>query len=426
MLDIRQIRREPELIKAALARRGVREAVVDSLVDLDARRREWITRSDDLKKRRNEVSAELGRRRKAGEDISEASAHMREVGAEIASLDAQRAAAEEEQQQILDGIPNLPDASVPDGRDAQDNVVVRTWGEPKLPSHPVRPHWEVGEELGILDFKRSAKLSGSRFWLLKADGARLERALITFMLELHTGEHGYTEILPPSLVTRDTMYATGQLPKFEEDLFRCTPNDLFLIPTSEVPLTNLHRDEILEASQLPLYYTGFTPCFRSEAGAAGRDTRGLVRVHQFHKVELVKFAHPDHSFEELEKMVANAERVLQILEIPYRVVHLCAGDMGFSAASTYDLEFWSPAQERWLEISSCSNCTDFQARRAGIRFRREPGAPTELVHTLNGSGLAVGRTMVAILENFQQEDGSILIPQALRPYMGGRERIVRS
>jgi len=284
----------------------------------------------------------------------------------------------------------------------------------------------VGEDLGILDFKRSARLSGSRFWLLKGDGARLERALISFMLELHTGEHGYTEILPPSLVTRETMYATGQLPKFEEDLFRCTPNDLFLIPTSEVPLTNLHRDEILEASQLPLYYTGFTPCFRSEAGAAGRDTRGLVRVHQFHKVEMVKFAHPDHSFEELEKMVVNAERVLQILEIPYRVVRLCAGDMGFSAAATYDLEFWSPAQERWLEISSCSNCTDFQARRAGIRFRREPGAPTELAHTLNGSGLAVGRTMVAILENFQQEDGSILIPQALRPYMGGRERIVRS
>jgi seryl-tRNA synthetase len=425
MLDIRQIRREPELVKAALARRGVQEEVVDRLVDLDARRREWITRSDDLKKSRNEVSAELGRRRKAGEDISEASARMREVGAEIASLDAQRAAAEEEQQQILDGIPNLPDASVPDGRDAQDNVVVRTWGEPRVLPH-ARPHWEVGEELGILDFKRSAKLSGSRFWLLKADGARLERALISFMLELHTGEHGYTEILPPSLVTRDTMYATGQLPKFEEDLFRCTPNDLFLIPTSEVPLTNLHRDEILDASQLPLCYTGFTPCFRSEAGAAGRDTRGLVRVHQFHKVELVKFAHPDHSFEELEKMVANAERVLQILEIPYRVVRLCAGDMGFSAAATYDLEFWSPAQERWLEISSCSNCTDFQARRAGIRFRREPGAPTELAHTLNGSGLAVGRTMVAILENFQQEDGSILIPQALRPYMGGRERIVRS
>jgi len=426
MLDIRQIRREPELVKAALARRGVSLEVVDRLVDLDARRREWITRSDDLKKMRNEVSAELGRRRKAGEDISEASARMREVGAEIASLDAQRAAAEEEQQQILDGIPNLPDAIVPDGRDAQDNVVVRTWGEPRVLPHPARPHWEVGEELGILDFKRSAKLSGSRFWLLKGDGARLERALISFMLELHTSEHGYTEILPPSLVTRETMYATGQLPKFEEDLFRCTPNDLFLIPTSEVPLTNLHRDEILEASDLPLCYTGFTPCFRSEAGAAGRDTRGLVRVHQFHKVEMVKFAHPDHSFEELEKMVRNAERVLQTLDIPYRVVHLCAGDMGFSAAATYDLEFWSPAQERWLEISSCSNCTDFQARRAGIRFRREPGAPTELVHTLNGSGLAVGRTMVAILENFQQEDGSVRIPEALRPYMGGRERIVRS
>ncbi len=426
MLDIKQIRREPEVVKAALARRGVDPEVVDRLVELDGRRREWITRGDDLKKLRNEVSGELGRRKKAGEDISEAAARMREVGAEIASLDELRAAAEVEQQQILDRIPNLPDPSVPDGRDSGDNVEVRSWGERRTFDYPLKPHWDLGEELGIMDFKRSSKLSGSRFWLLKGDGARLERALISFMLELHTGQHGYTEVLPPSLVTRDTMYATGQLPKFEEDLFRCTPNDLFLIPTSEVPLTNLHRDEILEAAELPLLYTGFTPCFRSEAGAAGRDTRGLVRVHQFHKVEMVKFAHPDHSFEELEKMVGNAEKVLQLLGIPYRVMRLCAGDMGFSAAATYDLEFWSPAQDRWLEISSCSNCTDFQARRAAIRFRREPGAPTELVHTLNGSGLAVGRTMVAILENYQQADGSVVIPEVLRPYMGGRERIARS
>ena len=425
MLDVKLIRRDPDFVKAALARKGVDPAVVDLLADLDVRRRDLITRGDELKKLRNEVSADLGRRKKAGEDIAEAAARMREVGAEIAAMDGERASLEQEQQDLLDRIPNLPHPEVPDGKDSQDNVEVRSWGERRSFDFPLKSHWDLGEELGILDFKRSSKLSGSRFWLLKGAGARLERALITFMLDLHTGQHGYTEVLPPALVTRDTMYATGQLPKFEEDLFRCTPHDLFLIPTSEVPLTNLHRDEILEATDLPLRYTGFTPCFRSEAGAAGRDTRGLVRVHQFHKVELVKFAHPDHSFEELEKMVANAEKVLQLLGIPYRVMLLCSGDMGFSSAMSYDLEFWSPAQERWVEISSCSNCVDFQARRGSIRFRREPGAPTEFVHTLNGSGLAVGRTMVALLENFQEPDGSVRIPEVLRPYMGGMERLER-
>lgn len=423
MLDPKLLRRDPDAVKAGLARKKADFAVVDRLVELDARRRELIARGDELKAHRNEVSQELGKRKKAGEDISEQAARMREVGAEIAGLDAERAAAEEEQQRILELLPNLPAAEVPDGKDADDNVEVRAWGGQPAFDFAPKPHWDLGEELGVLDFKRSAKISGSRFWILKGQGARLERALVSFMLDLHTGEHGYTEIMPPSLVNRDTMFATGQLPKFEEDLFKT--GELYLIPTSEVPITNLHRDEILDAADLPLYYAGFTPCFRSEAGAAGRDTRGLVRVHQFHKVELVKFALPENSFEELEKMVANAEKVLQLLALPYRVVRLCSGDMGFSAAMTYDLEFWSAAQQKYVEISSCSNCTDFQARRGQMRFRRAPGAAPELVHTLNGSGLAVGRTMVAILENYQQADGSVVIPEVLRPYMGGQDRIAR-
>lgn len=423
MLDPKLIRRDPDAVKEGLARKKADPSVVDRLVELDTRRREAIVRADELKAQRNAVSQELGKRKKAGEDISEQSARMREVGQEIAGLDAERDAAEDEQQAILERLPNLPAAAVPDGKDADDNVEVRAWGgQPKFDFEP-KSHWDLGEELDILDFKRSSKISGSRFWMLKGQGARLERALISFMLDLHTGEHGYREIMPPSLVNRETMFATGQLPKFEEDLFKT--GDLYLIPTSEVPITNLHRDEILDGAELPIYYTGFTPCFRSEAGAAGRDTRGLVRVHQFHKVELIKFALPENSFDELEMMVANAEKVLQLLGLPYRVMRLCTGDMGFASAMTYDLEFWSAAQQKYVEISSCSNCTDFQARRGQIRFRRAPGAAPELVHTLNGSGLAVGRTMVAILENFQQADGSVVIPEALRPYMRGQDRIAK-
>lgn len=425
MLDIKLIRRDAEGVKLALGRRGVKSEVIDTILGLDVKRRELITRGDELKATRNEASAELGKRKKAGEDISAAAAKMREVGQQISALDAEKTAVEEEQLHIIEVLPNIPNAEIPDGLDSATNKVVRTVGEIRQYDYPLKAHWDLGEDLGIMDFKCSTKLAGSRFWLLRGAGAMLERALITYMLDLHTTKHGYTEILPPVLVNRDTMYATGQLPKFEEDLFKATPNDLYLISTAEVPLTNIHRGEILDGAKLPILYTAFTPCFRSEAGAAGRDTRGLVRVHQFHKVEMVKFAHPDHSYEELDKMVSNAEDVLQGLGIPYRVMQLSAGDMGLSAAMTYDLEFWSPAQQRWIEISSCSNCTDFQARRANIRFRRDASSPTEYVHTLNGSGLAVGRTMVAILENYQESDGSVKIPTALRSYMGGMERIER-
>lgn len=423
MLDIKLIRRDPDFVKKALSRRNVDITVIDKIIELDALRRDLTTKSDELKQKRNAVSQELGKRKKAGEDISEASAEMRRVGQEIGELDQKKAQAEADQLHLIEVLPNIPNETIPDGPDSSCNLEVRRFGEQKEYDFELKPHWDLGEELRMFDFKCSTKLAGSRFWLLRGAAAMMERALITFMIDLHIKEQGYLEIIPPVLVNRDTMYATGQLPKFEEDLFRCQPNDMYLISTAEVPLTNIHRGEILEASQLPIKYTAFTPCFRSEAGAAGRDTRGLVRVHQFHKVEMVKFAHPDHSYEELEKMTNDAEEVLKRLNIPYRVMRLCAGDMGLSAAMTYDLEFWSPAQKRWIEISSCSNCTDFQARRANIRFRREPGAPTEFVHTLNGSGLAVGRTMVAIMENYQQPDGTILIPEALRPYMGGMERI---
>ncbi len=424
MLDPKLVRNEPELFSQALEKRGLDPELLTKLQALDQERRDLIQRADELKQQRNTVSKELGRRKKAGEDITEQAAQMRDVGAEIKAIDSRRGEAETEFTEILERIPNLPDSSVPAGVDDQDNEFLRDWGEPKTFSFEAKPHWDIGEELGILDFKASSKISGSRFWVLKGAGARLERALITFMLDLHTGEHGYQEVLAPSLVTSDTLYGTGQLPKFEEDLFRCEGKDLYLIPTSEVSITSIHRDEILEADRLPLHYCGFSPCYRAEAGAAGKDTRGLVRVHQFHKVELIKLVHPETSFEELEKMVQNAQRVLELLEIPHRVMALCLGDLGFSAAKTYDIEFWSPPQNRWIEISSCSNCTDFQARRAAIRFK-SPGQSTEFVHTLNGSGLAVGRTMVAIMENYQNEDGSLTVPEVLRPYMGGLTKIER-
>jgi seryl-tRNA synthetase len=424
-LDVKMIRRQPDLVRQALGRRGLDSRPVDELLELDARRRELIVKADELKARRNQVSQELGRLKRQGVDISQQAAEMRAVGDEIQRLDAERAQVEERERAILEALPNLPHPDVPPGQSDQDNVLVRSWGEPSTFPFTPRPHWEIGEDLDILDFKRSAKICGSRFWMLKGAGARLERALITYMLDLHTGRHGYTEILPPALVNRATMYGTGQLPKFEDDLFKCRDSDLYLIPTSEVPVTNLHRDEILEADQLPLYYCAFSPCFRSEAGAAGRDTRGLIRVHQFHKVEMVKFTTPDTSYDELEKMVTNAEAVLQGLGLAYRVMLICVADLGFSAAKKYDLEFWSPGQNRWIEVSSCSNCTDFQARRANIRYRPEPRSAPEFVHTLNGSGLAVGRTLAAVLENYQQADGSVLIPEVLRPYMGGMEKITR-
>ncbi|MBQ7529723.1 serine--tRNA ligase [bacterium] len=426
MLDIKLIRRETDYVKGALARRGVKPEVIDDILALDVKRRDLITKADDLRKERNQISESLGRRKKAGEDISADSVRVREMGKEIASLDAEKVQVEEEQVHLVEVLPNLPQEDIPDGPDSDYNKEVRRWGEceDKKYDFTVKPHWDIGEELGIFDAKRAIKLSGSRFWLLCGEGAKLERAIYTYMLDLHTQKHGYKEMLPPVLVTPDTMYATGQLPKFKDDLFHCSPNDLYLIPTAEVPLTNIHREEILNGKDLPLYYTACTACFRSEAGAAGRDSRGIVRVHQFNKVEMVKISNPDTSNDELEKMVNDAEDVLKGLGIPYRVMLLCAGDMGLSSSKTYDLEFWSPAQNRFIEISSCSNCRDYQARRANMRFRREPSAPTEFVHTLNGSGLAVGRTMVAILENFQNADGSVTIPEALRPYMGGQEKLM--
>ncbi|MBS2033855.1 serine--tRNA ligase [bacterium] len=427
MLDIKLIRQNPDLFRNDLQNRGGDPSQIDRILEQDVKRRELITRGDDLKQQRNQVSKELGQKKKAGEDISEASAQMRKVGEEIDALDVQINQLEADQKSILECLPNPAHDSVPPGKDDQANLQIRTWGAVETRPDPLpKAHFDLGEELDIIDFKRAAKVSGSRFWVMKGAGARLERAIATYFLDQHTLHHGYTEILAPSLVQKEALYGTGQLPRFEEDLFKCQDSSLYLIPTSEVPITNLHAGEILEMEQLPIHYVGYSPCYRSEAGAAGRDSRGLIRVHQFHKVELVKFTTPETSFEELEKMVADAEKVLQGLEIPYRVVKVCLGDLGFTAALKYDIEFWSPAQQRYIEISSCSNCTDFQARRAGIRFRRAPKSGPEFVHTLNGSGLAVGRSLVAVLENHQQPDGSVNIPKVLQPYMGGLTSLTRA
>jgi seryl-tRNA synthetase len=375
-----------------------------------------------LKALRNKVSEEISRvkdKSLAQDRIAE----MREVSQRIKSLDEELKEVEEALAGFLLTVPNIPSASVPVGASEGDNVVVRKWGEPAVFPFAPKPHWEIGETLGILDFERGAKLTGARFTLYKGAGARLERALINFMLDLHTGGHKYVEMLPPFMVNRESMIGTGQLPKFEDDLFKIDGLDYFLIPTAEVPVTNIHRGEILRGADLPVCYAAYTPCFRKEAGSYGKDTRGLVRQHQFNKVELVKFVRPSESYRELENLTADAEHVLQLLGLPYRVVELCTADLGFSAAKTYDLEVWLPAQNTYREISSCSNFEDFQARRASIRFREDDRAKPEFVHTLNGSGLAVGRTVVAILENFQQADGTVTIPEVLRPYMGGAERI---
>jgi seryl-tRNA synthetase len=417
MLDIKVLRERHQDLKDMLARRGSDTAVVDRAVDADARKREAIVRADALKAERNTVSKELGQKKRAGGDISGEAQRMKEVGEEIKRLDQEIDQREAELTGYMENFPNFPHESVPDGKTDAENVEIRRWGEFGKAQPWELPHWDLGPKLGILDFERGARISGSRFWLLKGAGARLERALINFMLTLHTEQHGYTEILGPSLVLGETLYGTGQLPRFAEDLFHCEGTDLYLIPTSEISMTGIHAGEILEEKDLNIDYCGFSPCFRSEAGAAGRDTRGLVRVHQFHKVELVKLCKPEDSYRELESMVGHAEKVLQLLEVPYRTVSICLGDLGFTASKKYDLEFWSPVQDRFIEISSCSNCTDFQARRAGIRFRRTDGSK-EFVHTLNGSGLAVGRTMVALLETHQREDGRVHIPEALRPFFG--------
>ncbi|HEY9899869.1 MAG TPA: serine--tRNA ligase [Pantanalinema sp.] len=421
MLDIKLIRQEPDLVKRGLARRGF-EFDFDALVRLDTEFRENQAKLDELRSIRNQASEQVAALKKAKEDASEIIASVKANGERIKELEARQNEVEAERQALMYQIPNLPDSSVPDGLSEDDNVEITRWGTPRAFDFGVKPHWELGEALGVIDFERAVKLAGTRFTLMKGHGARLERALINFMLDLHTLEHGYTEIQPPYVANEETMLANGNLPKFADQLFKLEDTKLYLIPTAEIPLTNLYRDEILDEAALPLHMTAGTPCFRSEAGAAGRDTKGLIRVHQFDKVELVKVVAPETSMDEHEKMTANAEAVLQRLGLPYRKILLCAGDMGANAVKTYDLEVWMPAQDKYREISSCSNCGDFQARRGGLRFRRDK--QVQFPHTLNGSGVAVGRTVAAILENYQQADGSVVIPEALRPYMGGIERLV--
>jgi len=421
MLDSKYLRENLETAEARLKTRG---AALDlsCFKQLDENRRTLLQTAEELKALRNRVSEEISRVKDKSQ-VQDRIVEMREVSQRIKTLDDELKEVEEALGHFLLTVPNLPSDTTPVGESESDNVVVRTWGEPGSFSFAPKPHWEIGESLGILDFERGAKLAGARFTLYRGAGARLERALINFMLDLHTERHNYTEMLPPFMVNRESMTGTGQLPKFEEDLFRIEGMDFFLIPTAEVPVTNIHRGEILKGSDLPICYAAYTPCFRKEAGSYGKDTRGLIRQHQFNKVELVKFVRPADSYRELENLVADAERVLQLLEIPYRTVALCTADLGFSAAKTYDLEVWLPGQHCYREISSCSNFEDFQARRASIRFREDEKSKPEFVHTLNGSGLAVGRTLVGILENFQQADGSVRVPTALRPYMGGVEQI---
>lgn len=425
MLDIKFVRTNPELVKEALAKRSV-DISLDEFLQLDEERRKHLFQVEQLKNRRNVVSEEIGRLKRAGEPAEEMVLEMRQVSQSIKELDDKVRSIEEQLHNILLSIPNIPHPSVPVGKDENDNVEVRRWGKPKEFSFTPKAHWELAEQLDIVDFERGGKVSGARFSFFKGMGARLERALINFMMDLHSTEHGYTEVLPPYIVNDQSMIGTGQLPKFAEDMFKLENTNYYLIPTAEVPVTNLYRDEILSGDQLPIYHVSYSGCFRAEAGAAGRDTRGLIRQHQFDKVELVKFANPDNSYEELEKLLQNAEQVLQLLGLPYRVVNLCTGDIGFSAAKTYDIEVWLPSYNCYREISSCSNFEDFQARRANIKFRRQPKAKAEYVHTLNGSGLAVGRTFAAILENYQEEDGSISIPPVLQPYMGGIKKISAS
>lgn len=418
MLDIKRIREDYEGVKAAVEKRCKGDFGLAGVPELDAKRREILVKVEQMKNRQNTVSKEIPKLKKAGEDTSSIMAEMKELSAEIKELDGQVADIEKQLKDVLLGVPNTPYKDVQIGEDDSDNVELRRFMEPREFDFEPKAHWDVGTDLDILDFDRATKISGARFTVYKGLGARLERAVINFMLDLHTVEQDYVEILPPFMVNRAAMTGTGQLPKFEEDMFYVPQKDFFLIPTAEVPVTNLRAQEIMAESELPVYYTAYTPCFRAEAGSAGRDTRGLIRQHQFNKVELVKFVKPEGSYDELEKLTADAEEVLRRLEIPYRVVRLSSGDLGFSSAMTYDIEVWMPSYGRYVEISSCSNFEDFQARRANIRYRNEETGKAEFVHTLNGSGLAVGRTVAAILENYQQKDGSVNIPEALKKYMG--------
>lgn len=416
MLDIKRIRKNPEELVAAMKARRGKGADVSEVLALDEKRRELIQKVEVLKAKRNEASAKVPQLKKQGEDVTELLAEMKTVADEIKELDGELAGIDEKFDELLLKIPNIPHESVPDGADDKDNQELRRVGTPREFGFEPKAHWDIGEGLNILDFAAAGKITGARFTVYRGLGARLERAIISYFLDMHT-ENGYTEILPPYMVNRASMTGTGQLPKFEEDAFKVAGTDYFLIPTAEVPVTNLHRGDILEGSELPIKYCAYSACFRSEAGSAGRDTRGLIRQHQFNKVELVKFTTPESSYDELEKLTNDAERVLAGLGLPYRVVCLSSGDLGFSSAKTYDIEVWMPSYGRYVEISSCSNFEDFQARRAQIRFRRDAKSKPELVHTLNGSGVAIGRTVAAILENYQQADGSVKIPEALVPYM---------
>lgn len=419
MLDIKRIREDFDGVKAAVERRCKGDFGIDKVKELDSKRREILAEVEALKNKQNVTSREVPKLKKEGKDTTALFAEMKELSNKIKELDAEVSEVEEELKSTLLGIPNTPNPDVQIGEDDNDNALLRKVGTPtEFDFDEVKAHWDIGEGLDILDFERASKLSGARFTVYKGLGARLERAVINFMLDLHTEEQGYTEILPPFMVGREAMTGTGQLPKFEEDMFHVPAKDMFLIPTAEVPVTNLRAQEIIPFEELPVYYTAYTPCFRKEAGSAGRDTRGLIRQHQFNKVEMVKFVAPETSYDELEKLTNDAEEVLKRLGLPYRVVRLSTGDLGFSSAMTLDIEVWMPSYNRYVEISSCSNFEDFQARRANIRFKRDKDTKPEFVHTLNGSGLAVGRTVAAILENYQQEDGSVVVPEALRPYVG--------
>ena len=423
MLDMKYIRENFDEAERSLCTRGGK-SYLGGFRDLDERRRSLLKEGETLKALRNSVSDEIGRTKDKSQ-VQDKILEMREVSQKIKGLDEELNQVDEQLNLFLLTVPNIPHASTPVGASENDNVLVRSWGDPVTLPFKAMAHWDLGEDLGILDFERGAKITGARFTLYRGAGARLERALLNFMLDLHTDRHGYQEVLPPFMVNRESMQGTGQLPKFEEDLFKLVDPDFFLIPTAEVPVTNIHRGEILKKSDLPISYCAYTPCFRREAGSYGKDTRGLIRQHQFNKVELVKFVHPSESDAALETLTGHAEKILQLLELPYRVMALCSGDIGFSSAKTYDIEVWLPGQSCYREISSCSTFGDFQARRASIRFREDEKAKPEFVHTLNGSGLAVGRTVVAVLENYQQEDGTVRIPAVLQPYMGGLERITR-
>ena len=419
MLDLKLIRGETEKVKAALGRRK-EEVDIDAIIAVDDRRRALLSEAEALKAKQNEVTKKIPAMKKAGEDTTAVFAEMKELSEKVKELDSKTREIEDELNRMMLTIPNIPDESVPDGDTDEDNIEIRKFGEPKNFGFEPKAHWDLGKDLGILDPDTAAKITGTRFTVYKDIGARLERAVINYYLDTHTEKHGYTEVFPPFMVHRNSMIGTGQLPKFEEDAFKVAGTEYFLVPTAEVPVTNMYREQILDGSQLPIKHVAYTACFRAEAGSAGRDTRGLIRQHQFNKVELVKFTKPEDSYEELEKLTNDAERVLQGLGLPYRVVRICIGDLGFTAAKKYDIEVWMPSYNRYVEISSCSNFEDFQARRANIKYKDGQGGKAQFVHTLNGSGVAVGRTVAAILENYQNEDGSITVPEVLVPYMGGK------